>query len=243
MNGESISRALNGLPEEMIEEAMLPARKRHPLWFRAACAAVLALALLTGAFGLLGQGEEYVTAPGILAITVQAKDADGFVTTVLEEGISVPTRDLSLAMGSMPGLPVVLSLASEDFPEEDVSFEVSVDPGMYVTFDDNNHLQMLPVPFTCKNNTHIYWNLFSGITGDSAKNCDHIYTNITIYYKEHIVGYAVLRFDQLYDNTGKAKSRYSAALVESVTFPKIDGEFQDVSKKDVDQRFRALQLS
>ena len=199
------------------------------------------MVLLGGLF--LPIGGEIQTAPGILAITVRAVDESGMYTSVLEEGISVPSRELPLAMGIFPGIPVNLSLASKDFAEEDISFEVSVNHGHYTTLDENSYLHDLSSAFSCKNNTGIYWNIINDVTDfEENKDYDHIYTNITIYCKDHIIGYAVVRFDRIYRD-GMPMAGYTAMLVESVTFPKIHWRYQNVSKEYVNQRFEALQQS
>lgn len=245
MNSKKFSEALENVSESYIDcaaqvyESAGKKQRRNRRIFRAACAAAVVLVLLGGLFLPVWGGIQ--TAPGLLTITVRAVDENGVYTSVLEEGVSVPKRELGLVMGIFPGIPVRLSLVSEDFPEEDISFEVSVNHGYYRFFDDNNQLQEQPASFSCKNNTGIYWNIINEVTDfDENKDYDHIYTNITIYCKNHIIGYAVVRFDRIYKE-GIPQQAYSAMLVESVTFPKIHWRYQNVSKEYVNQRFKALQ--
>lgn len=243
MNSKKFSEALENVSESYIDcaaqvyESAGKKQRRNRRIFRAACAAAVVLVLLGGLFLPVGGGIQ--TAPGLLTITVRAVDENGVYTSVLEEGVSVPKRELPLVMGIFPGIPVRLSLVSEDFPEEDISFEVSVNHGYYRLFDDNNYLQNLPAVFSCENNTSIYWNIHAADFYEN-KDYDHIYTNITIYCKDHIIGYAVVRFDRIYRD-GIPMAGYYALLVESVTFPKVYWRYQNIAKDYVNERFEALQ--
>lgn len=247
MNGETISRALNGLPEEMIAEAIQPVRKRRPLWLRlAACAAVLALVIAGGVLWPSGGGIQ--TAPGILTITVQAEDRtseSGFTIIQLEEGISAPeNRSWALVMNRSPGLPVSLSVESEDYPAEDITFNITVDHGAYINWKNKNNnnsysIEYLPPEFTSSNHVQIYWNILSldYPINDWYENEDYdqIYTDIVIYCEDHIIGYAVLRFDRKYSEENVPLLSYFSTLVESVTFPKVNGQFQPVTKEYVQE--------
>lgn len=242
MNSEKFSKALENISESYIDsaaQAYVTAEKKRRRIFRVACAAAAVLVLLGGLFLPIGGGIQ--TAPGLLTVTVRAVDENGVYTSVLEEGISVPKRELGLVMGIFPGIPVKLSLVSEDFPEEDIFFEVSANHGHYTTLDKNSYLHNLSSTFSCENNTSIYWNIINDVTDfEENKDYDHIYTNITIYCKDHIIGYAVVRFDRIYRD-GMPMAGYYAVLVESVTFPKVFWRYQNVSKEYVNERFAALQ--
>ena len=245
MNSEKFSKALENISESYIDRAAQAyasagKKQRRNRWiFRAACAAAVILVLLGGLFLPVGGGIQ--TAPGLLTVTVRAVDENGVYTSVLEEGVSVLNRELSLVMGMFPGSPVKLSLVSEDFPEEDIFFEVSVNHGHYTTLDENSYLHNLSSTFSCENNTSIYWNIINDVTDfEENKDYDHIYTNITIYCEDHIIGYALVRFDRIYKE-GIPQQAYSAMLVESVTFPKVFWRYQNVSKEYVNERFAALQ--
>lgn len=261
MNGESLSRALNSLPEEMIEAAMAPAPgRRRPLWRPAACAAVLALALLCGLFWPTGDGIK--TAPGILTVTVYALDetnADGYSEIQLTEGISIPAdKSWPLHLSIMPGLPVGLSIESEDYPAEDITFDITVEHGEYINWrnPDSEQMQWLPSTFVSSNNTRIYWSTSSDMYEDyESTEYDQIYTDIIIYCGEDIIGYAVLRFDRIYSHELFEQSPYlesfypdenipvdvfKSVLVKSILFPKVNGEYQDISKAYVEECIKSV---
>ena len=245
MNSEKFSKALENISESYIDSAAQSygaagQKQRRNRWiFRAACAAAVILVLLGGLFLPVGGGMQ--TAPGLLTVTVRAVDENGVYTSVLEEGVSVPSRELPLVMGSLPGIPVGLSVESNDFSEEDISFEVSVNYGYFYVYDEDGNFRERTTSFSCKNNSKAYWNIVNYLEDfDENDDYDHIYTNITIYCKNHIIGYAVVRFDRIY-RKNRPQSAYSAILVESVTFPKVFWRYQNISAEYVNERFESLQ--
>lgn len=255
MKGEFFSRQLSFLPEDMIEDAMQEGTRKQKTLYRilrvAACLAVV-IGLLAG-IGDWNSG--VVTGPGILTVTVYAEDETGIVEVPLKEGIFVEEEQYcTLNLSVAPGLPVGLAVETLDFPSDQIKFDITMNCGIY--FDWKNHgdssLKILHSPFSCSNNVWLYWYY----NDDFYKNdeYDHVYTDIIIYCEEKIVGYAVLRFDRMYSDefyalnpdmapTGGSNTSYHeenrpvdvyyTSLVKSVSFPKINGEYQDITEEYV----------
>lgn len=253
MNGKKVSAALNALPEEMVAEAMEPGhRGRGVSWLRLAACVAIIVGLF---FGFWPAEPEIVTAPGLLTLTVYAMDSTSNYTSVeLTEGISVPeSRYIPLGLSIMPGIPVVLSVETEDFSSDQIIFNISATCGMYIATEGTHSesYTTLYKEFTCRNNDAIYWTIdsFDKTIEFADEAYDHVFTSIIICYQEHIIGYAVVRFDRLYGkefveldpffsdvyNDDDPVAAYYAELVESVSFPKVNGEYQNVSEEYVNQ--------
>lgn len=233
MSGKALSEALCALPEDMLAEAMEPAKKRSVPWLRiAACFAVI-VGLL---FGIAPAGDGIVTAPGILTVEVRAVDdtnKDGFVSIPLQTGVTPSGYSWSVAQSFLPGLPIYFNLDAEEFPSQDIRFTVIAEAGVYIDWPDGNpqYMKELPSQFELPNSSWVYWRSEFDLSY-LEEEYEHIYSSIIIYCEDCIVGYAVLRFDRL-ENKGLA---YSATLVESVCFPKQNGNYQNVTYEYVFER-------
>lgn len=229
MNGRKLSAALTALPEDMVAEAMEPGcNGRSFSWLRLAVCAVIVLGLFVGFWPTQ---PEIVTAPGLLTVTVYAMDDTsdtGMVTVDLEEGVKCPIDfSWNLGISRYPGLPISLSLSSDDYPLDEITFEVSVSRGKYFEWGKYTEFRFsfLPSEFTQSNFTTIYW---SPVFSDEywLPEFDHIYTNILIKCEDHIIGYSILRFDRHMDPS--LSDTYDPVLIVSKMFPKINGEYQNV---------------
>lgn len=238
MNGKAFSEALGTLPEDMVAEAMEPARTRRSLsWLRLAVCFVVVAGVL---FGVFPNQHGIVTAPGILAVTVYASEENEVVSLELEEGVEcLSDFGWSPTSSVYPGLPIQLSLNSVEFPPDEIIFEISVSDGTYHEWGKHTDFRIIDLPkeFSQSNHTIIYWN---SVTNGCFGDYDHVYTFILIKCEDHIIGYSVLRFDQLYNENGNKTYRYKPFLMYSVMFPKVDGEYQSVSKEDIDLNVEML---
>ncbi len=253
MNGNDLSRQLGDLPEEMIAEAMAPARLvgRKYLAGRvlriAACLAViigLAAAILWP-----GGNSKIITEPGILAVAVHAAEQSPFTVDSPETVVPFSHR-WGWPVNWAVGWPITLAIKDTCDTSDNISFHVTVDAGGYYVGMNGGPslypglLQTLPAQFTVPNNTTIFWDM----TYDAASG-QHVmyegtvvYTNIIIYDGFHIVGYAVLQFNRLtYEELGGTyfddydrppdglTNTFQLEMLASVSFPKVNGEYQDVS--------------
>lgn len=237
MNGRKISTALTALPEDMVAEAMEPGQRgRSFSWLRlAAC-----LAIIVGlCFGFWPADSEIVTAPGLLTVTVYAMDNNEYSSVRLEEGVACGFgTGWNPAISRYPGLPIRFSVNTDEFPAEEITFEISVTEGTYLDWGDHTGNQIIDLPnmFTRENYTSIYWSI--DFEDDVyASSYDHIYTYIVIKCEGHIVGYAVLRFDRRYDEKYGASLTYDPFYVASVMFPKVNGMYQNITKEYVENEF------
>lgn len=116
--------------------------------------------------------------------------------------------------------------------------------------------------FTVPDVTKLYWDCsVNAVTGEIVNgypNFKEAYTRIVVYEGDHIVGYTVLRYERLLIEEADPKQapeppefgevvlyhrpvedyglHYRVVVVESVLFPKVDGQYQDVTREYVDQR-------
>lgn len=232
MSGKMLSVALGALPEDLVAEALEPAAKSRAPWLRlAACFAVI-VGLF---FGIAPAEDDIVTAPGILTVEVRAVDdtnKDGFVSIPLQTGVTPSNHSWSIAQSFLPGLPIYFDLDSEEFPFETIRFTVIAEAGVYIDWDGNRRKE-LPSQFELPNSSWVYW-LPELDLSYMDEEYEHVYSSIVIYCQDYIVGYAVLRFDRL-ENKGLT---YSVTLVESVCFPKQNGNYQNVPYEYVLERIK-----
>lgn len=264
-NGKFLSDQLSFLPEKMVDEALESCNKLQQkntairMLRIAACFAVI-VGLLFGFPAIpfpdtdVVPGTNIVTGMGILSVTVYAINAEtnAIVQEELEAGIEINnTHYWPLVMNSYPGLPVFLSVATEDFPEDSITYEICVDYGEYLDWGNTGYsINHMGKAFSMPNDVGIYWSL----RGDDfslweTDELDVVYTTITILCEDHIVGYALLRFDRAYGrdvlaaypgadywigNEDQPAHAYWSNLIASVSFPKVDGQYQNVSQEYVD---------
>ena len=228
MKEKRLLKAMGKVDEKYIEEASPAQHAKRPGWLkRGAIAACLCVALLAGVLFKI-PGPDVTIAPGFLVVTAYAASSDEEIT--MQEGIELPTDyKWSLAMSSRPGLPLKLSTTEYD----DLSFEVSVDGGTLL-FWEGNKIKYLDSSFNTGNDTTVYWtnlsqtgeNDFERYMGTTA------YINIVIREEENIVGYAVVEISTN-DLENEPAQTYSIKLLKSISFPKVNGEYQKITAEYV----------
>ena len=229
MNTKKFSEAMGEIDDKYVEEAIrYRATKKvkglSSKWIkRGTIAACLCVALVAGVL-FKTSAPDVVIASGFLAVTAYAASSDEEIT--MQEGIELPTDyKWSLAMSSRPGLPLKLSTTEYD----DLSFEVSVDGGTLL-FWESNKITYLGSSFNTGNDTTVYWtslsqtgeNDFERYMGTTA------YINIVIHEEENIIGYAVVEISTN-DLENEPAQTYSIKLLKSISFPKVNGEYQKIT--------------
>ena len=229
MNTKKFSEAMGEIDDKYVEEAIRyratkKAKGLSSKWIkRGAIAACLCVALVAGVL-FKTSAPDVVIAPGFLTVTAYAASSDEEIT--MQEGIELPTDyKWSLAMSSRPGLPLKLSATEYD----DLSFEVSVDGGTLLLWEGNK-ITYLGSSFNTGNDTTVYWtnlsqtgeNDFERYMGTTA------YINIVIHEEENIVGYAVVEISTN-DLENEPAQTYSIKLLKSISFPKVNGEYQKIT--------------
>lgn len=224
MKGNDLSRQLSDLPEEMIAEAMAPAktirRKHTTTRILRLTAIAAALAILITAVALWPTEENYITGPGVLVVRAYAADTEEFTeenSVVLEEGITFPKISWSL-LSNQPGFPVVLSIPENEYDGKDIRFEITVSHGSLLgpaigyrdengNFPDNFDTwksRCLGNHFTRGNNSMLYFRP-GYISFDDDTRQMHFtrmegfrsLVDIIIYADDYIVGYAVIEFYEI----------------------------------------------
>lgn len=241
MNGEKISRCLDAVPESMLEEAMKPYKPhsfgRHLVKI-AACLALVVALLISYGLGKHGQAENMC----ILTITVYALDSNSTAKT-LQPGVALPySYTWNPAISAVPGLPLTLSIASEMYLSDDISFHVTLDGGSFVQWQGHSgwldnyrgEAKQLPQTFTLSNNSTIYWRCWSNERGGAIQfEGDTAYADIIIYEKDAIIGYAVLKLCRVYSEEYGPTNTFTASLV-------VSESFQDANTAVSEQHVRIL---
>lgn len=263
MNGKDLSRQLSDLPEEMIAEAMAPAKdiKRKHFTVRLLRAAAIAAAvaiLLTALAFWPASDEEYVTGPGVLVVTAYAADSEkpnGVIEVPLEEGVWIPDQAFLGMTNSYVGVPTHLSVNTEDFPSDKISYMISGTVGLYADDSRKGYTSDWFSTLNLENDNTFRYDLITGVSAAKQDwydpKLDRTFTKIVIYCKGHIIGYAVIQYDRLYTDEWaelhpEMKPYYEdweqslpldvfyCTLIKSVSFPKVDGRYQDVTQEYVD---------
>lgn len=218
---------------------MEPAKHRRNFsWLRlAAC-----IALIVGLFfGLRPAPDGIVTAPGLLTLTVYAKQSDGFVVTEYRGGIDAAysyENECVINGEEMDpiGISVYLEMYTEEFPADQIEYRVKADIGMFMDYSSGEYIKHLGTSFTKPNPSFVSWAPIY-VTDDNPRadlipEYDHVYVEIVILCEEHIIGYTIMRFDRLYNKFGP-RTKYNTCIVESVFFPKVYGAYQNVTEEYV----------
>lgn len=232
MNGDKISRCLDALPDAMLEEAMKPYQPcslRRRIVRIAACLVIVIGLLL----GLKSHNIDQNKNTGILTVTVYAFD-NNYTAEILQPGVSLPySYTWNPAISAVPGLPLTLSVTSDNYVSDDISFHITVDSGSFLRWQGhsgwldnyNGEAKQLPEEFTLSNNSTIYWRCWQWKDGHSIQFVgDTAYVDIIIYEKEDIVGYAVLQISRIYSEEHGRTTMFTASLLESASFPDSDAE-------------------
>ena len=254
--------AVTEIDGDLIEETAAPLARTFPKVLRRLTAVAAAVAIFFTALVLWPTDDEIITGPGLLTITVHAVESGSDTYTIQE----LDTRDfflrtrVSTFSNSMPGIPLRLSVEMEDFPSEEITFEVSTSCGEYISVRPDCFL-LIPdfhaPTITTQNNSEIYWN-YSGDIHEQynpelrlSTKFDIVFTRITVYCEGHIIGYAVFALDRIYSDEVKddplfdsihsihqgnyALDLFWVELVTSASFPKVDGEYQEITQEYVSE--------
>ena len=280
MNGKDLSRQLNGLPEDMIAEAMAPADepgRKHPLqrrWVRvAAIAAALAILFTALTFWPSG-GENYVTAPGFFVVRAYDfanEDGAPSEAVVLEEGVTFsPTFQFNPAMSIVQHVAFDFSLDSSQYEDENIALEVSTNAGIFEkdnadidfhelankTPTEQHLMSFYGQHFQVGMDKRLYWNPW-GFDYDYMKSqydngekvFDRTYrplimTNEPAYIdlifraNGQIIGFCVIEI--CVDGTFLSEQVYHFELLTMVSYPKIDGRWQNISEKYVQEEINRI---
>ena len=225
---------------------------------RVAAVAALLVLVLTVSFWPSKDG--LVTAPGVLKVyAYDQTNATGMGEELryeLVEGSVTSWRNWHITSNVICGLPLVLSAPEEKFVGKEITFDVTVAGGEFVN-SDNGKMEYWGQHITAKNNQTIYWSFTeffktynSGVLDnltqeelDKLKPEEHFevflggttYIDIIIYADNDVVGCMVVKICP--DNNAYAPGSseyagcwYHAEFLQSVSFPDVDGQRQNVTE-------------
>ena len=264
MNVKKFSDAMSELDTKYVDEALNYKKKaKKPRCMKwgalAACLCLVAVTAITAASLWKSQegtnigGDEQssapnvVIAPGFLTLTAYAASTEENVTAelpqgqkiIMEEGVEVPVNyNWTPTMSSRPGIP--LNLSAPEYPN--AIFEVSVNGGELLLWEEGKITQ-IESPFNTGNDTTIYWTSLSQTSKGSNELYieSEAYINIIVREEEHIVGYAVVEiYTNNLDNEAKQNYIYHAKLLKSVSFPKVNENYQEITKEYIETEMQKI---
>ena len=203
----------------------------------------------------------------VRAYATDKPELDDVSSIVLKQGIALPSEyvwrtDLS---HRGYGMPLTLSISEDAYPGMEISFEILASDGCFrhfhfgfddrlpnislggngqideKTFYEVNKKGFLGNHFIVEYT--IYWHFANAVQDIenerfilSDRRQPFAYADIIIWADENIVGYATVKFLDINEENGMSRL-YSASVLEAVSFPKVDGKFQDVSRQYVEEQF------
>lgn len=190
-------------------------------------------------------------------------------STILKEGVELPFEYYwcpAMSVGPS-GVPLKFSLSEEEYPDKSITFEIFLDGGSFLQpnpdFDWRDYINLpewtepdipanfeLSGHFTVENNEVLYWQprtyVKDPITNETIDSFlpdgPSFYADIIIRADDHIVGYAVVEFFQ-YDRKPYSEGgipSYSACVLVTASFPKVEGEYQNISTDYMSRLFEKI---
>ena len=105
--------------------------------------------------------------------------------------------------------------------DNDVDFICAVDKGRLWSYDTHEFRKNVAV----KTSSTIYWDYFDM---DEESEVSEAYLEIVLKKDDTIIGYAVIKIERI-----EKSFDYSAKVLKSVLFPKVSGQYQEVSEEYV----------
>lgn len=196
--------------------------KKYKILLSAICLALIVTIVISLLNIALGINRKHVMAESLLSVTCFTLTDDSMEEIELKESILLPREaDWTMAINVVPGLPLELS-----YPDEYVNFTVRTSDGVFRN-NVNGESKFYGKEVELPNNSTIYWNNLSDNNENELLFNITSYLDIIIRSNEHIVGYAVIKIYPITEF--KQGHVYSAKMLKSVSFPKVDGEYQNIS--------------
>ena len=191
----------------------------------------------------------------VTAYAADSEKPNGVIEVPLEEGVWIPDQAFLGMTNSYVGVPTHLSVNTEDFPSDKISYMISGTVGLYADDSRKGYTSDWFSTLNLENDNTFRYDLITGVSAAKQDwydpKLDRTFTKIVIYCKGHIIGYAVIQYDRLYTDEWaelhpEMKPYYEdweqslpldvfyCTLIKSVSFPKVDGRYQDVTQEYVD---------
>lgn len=238
MLGKNLSEALSDISEGKIQEAADVYRKKkrtRSVWVRVAAAAAMAVLVLTAVFAPWQREGELVTAPGVLKVyaydVIDGTEIKNVVGNELPDGVECLPSIWNPAMSSSRGLPFSFEVSDDYYAGMTITYDINVNCGRF-WYEENMECVELGTSFSLENNRKIYWDSVGVKSAKEAMSEDGgIFADVIIRADEQIVGYALLEIGYSEDPW-----LYFPAWCETICFPMINGELQNVSEEYVTEQ-------
>ena len=189
------SDAMNGIPDDMLQEAMQVRKKSRTGWvvFRAAACLAVVIGLLMAAV-FTDRTEDPVIGPGILSITAHAADGEIITITAPDQVQYGQFAVVSPLLGSPFVNAFTLSITDELSDTADVNFLLRFEGGVFRSGEQPG--EMTQSEISVSNHSTVYWTMEEAVTvpgGNFEKHRATAYVDIIVYDGEAIIGYTVLR--------------------------------------------------
>ncbi len=231
MKAIDFCEAMQEICPEYIARARTAKKHTAGKWvMRAAIAACLCLVVSLVFPDSEPQAEAF---PGVFTITALASSVEEETPTqphtILREGIEVDLHYVwNPAMSCYPGLPLIFS--TQVYPN--AVYQVSVTAGSLLTLSDDSRVSNDGDTATLSNGGTVYW---SHVATDGPPQAE--FAKVIVYEEGAIVGYLLIK---IYPTGEFIFDSYRALLVESVSFPPVNGRPQSVSEQYILQTFDDL---
>lgn len=139
---------------------------------------------------------------------------NGFVEVSTEALIELHTQDFT---DSVHNNAILLK-----YQEENVVFDCSVDNGYLLGASS------ITKALSVASNNTIYWEPYNPASSLPASAYERDFIEIIVKNDGNIIGYAVIEIVQK-----DTHFNYTASISKSVLFPKIEGEYQNITQKQV----------
>lgn len=189
-------------------------------------AVAVCLCLLLGAF--LGVNNLYspspVEAAGVMKVMGYAFDNGQMIEVNLDEGVEIPwNHGWSPGINVVPGLPIKFTYKNQEF-----SLYVTADQAQLINWKDGK-VSVMQQPVLMKSGDTIYWQMRD--TDVWAQKKDVHYVNVLNKEQDFIVGYAIIK---IAGNTSEPGGKvYVASVIKNVLFPKVNGQYQNITEEYV----------
>lgn len=230
MLGKDLSQALGNISPELVTEAMTVQRKGRAkaFWTRAVALAATIAIVLTVLFWPGSRKDGFVTAPGILKVYANesaTEDPDkNLITNMFVEGTKYEPVVWSMLTSAYVGIPITLVLPDGYYGDAEITFDIHTDEGEFMQYVPGEHYESVGKDCVMTNGQKVYWIYLYVFDADNASG--GIYVEIVIRADGKPVGYAIVEM-------GGIDAYFFPVRAETVCYPMIDGQYQNVSEIDI----------
>lgn len=261
MSNFVLSKAMGDIPDDLLQEAMEVRKRSSVGWmiFRAAACLAVVIGLIAASWGLRSNRDGIVTSPGILTVTAFAADQTPISITAPDAVRHGQFAVVSPLLGNPFCNAFTLSVPNAVRDGTDIRFVLSFQGGVFRMAGEVD--QIVPEEVIVGNDATVYWTMEEAVTEPGTVEHRAVaYVDVIIYDGDSIVGYAVLRLQEITreertksadkeadrnwpqggpwnsiycGDGGHQTGIYTIEMLASVYFPKVDGEYQHITEEYV----------